>query len=109
LIIAIICDRTDIAKLLIGKGADINVRNLVDGTTALIIAARYGRTDIIRLLIDKERERVEMLRLLVRKRVERKRVERKRVERERVEMLRYFMFFTISSVFIFISYYWKNI
>ena len=35
--------------------------------------------------------------------------ERERVERERVERERYFMFFIISLVFIFISYYWKNI
>ncbi|MBI5203673.1 MAG: ankyrin repeat domain-containing protein [Nitrospirae bacterium] len=44
--------RTDIAKLLIDKGADVNVKN-ESGWTALILAAYPGRTDIAKLLIDK--------------------------------------------------------
>ena len=35
--------------------------------------------------------------------------QRKQEQRKRVERERYFMFFAISLVFIFISYYWKNI
>eukprot|EP00919_Chromeraceae_sp_WS-2016_P076936 GHVR01182052.1.p1 GENE.GHVR01182052.1~~GHVR01182052.1.p1 ORF type:complete len:116 (+),score=15.91 GHVR01182052.1:30-377(+) len=43
---------TDIARLLIDKGADVNSREN-DGYTPLIWASNRGHTDIARLLIDK--------------------------------------------------------
>lgn len=43
---------TEIARLLIEHGQDVNART-PDGDTALIIAAGQGRTDVARLLIEK--------------------------------------------------------
>ena len=43
---------TDIAKLLLKYGADINLPDYYKGSTALIHACRYGHTDIVRLLIE---------------------------------------------------------
>eukprot|EP00919_Chromeraceae_sp_WS-2016_P078253 GHVR01185308.1.p1 GENE.GHVR01185308.1~~GHVR01185308.1.p1 ORF type:complete len:144 (+),score=6.42 GHVR01185308.1:273-704(+) len=43
---------TDIARLLIDKGADVNVQDK-DEDTPLILATNKGLTDIVRLLIDK--------------------------------------------------------
>src|SRR3990167_527415 len=52
LIIATEKGHTDIALLLIEKGADLNIKNR-DGDTALIIATEKGHTDIAHLLIEK--------------------------------------------------------
>jgi ankyrin repeat protein len=47
---AIINDKTSLAKLLIFAGADLNARDN-RGNTALMYSARYGNTEIARLLI----------------------------------------------------------
>jgi ankyrin repeat protein len=44
--------KTEIVKLLIDNGADVNAIRDWDGRSALIWAASHGRTDIVKLLID---------------------------------------------------------
>jgi len=46
------CEDTDIAKMLIDKGADVNAKRISDGQTALIDAAEVADVDVVRLLID---------------------------------------------------------
>ncbi len=46
---------TDVAKLLVGKGADVNAKDS-DGATALMEASRSGRIDGVKLLVDKGAE-----------------------------------------------------
>ncbi|WP_257666120.1 ankyrin repeat domain-containing protein [Parapedobacter tibetensis] len=51
LITAAVFGKTDMAKILIDAGADLNFRNN-DGSTALISAAFFGRPEIVQLLLD---------------------------------------------------------
>lgn len=51
LITAAVFGRTDLAKLLVDAGADLNFRNN-DGSTPLISAAFFGRPEIVELLLD---------------------------------------------------------
>lgn len=51
LISAAVFGQTEIARILIESGADLNFRNK-DGSTALISAAFFGRPEIVRLLVD---------------------------------------------------------
>ena len=44
---------TEIVKLLLGKGAEVNVKNTDDGVTALFMASANGHTEIVKLLLDK--------------------------------------------------------
>jgi ankyrin repeat protein len=44
---------TEIVRLLLNKGADIDARINVDGVTSLILAARFGHTEIVKLLLGK--------------------------------------------------------
>ena len=53
LMLAIRCGETDIAKLLIEKGVNINAKDNKYGDTALMIASLRGDTDIVKLLLDK--------------------------------------------------------
>ncbi|MHC4528164.1 MAG: ankyrin repeat domain-containing protein, partial [Planctomycetota bacterium] len=53
LIAASASGQTEIAKLLIEKGADVNLREDVGGSTALLAAAFLGHTEIVEMLIDK--------------------------------------------------------
>ena len=46
--------RTEIVKLLLDKGAEVNVKNNY-GITALFIASAHGYTEIAKLLLDKWR------------------------------------------------------
>ena len=46
-------DFTEIAKMLIENGADVNVKN-EDGMTALNYADKQGHTEIVKLLRDNE-------------------------------------------------------
>ena len=41
-----------VAKLLLDKGANVNVRD-IGGETALICASRHGHVEIVRMLLDK--------------------------------------------------------
>ena len=45
--------QTEIIRLLIEKGADVNLREDVGGSTALLAAAFFGHTEIVEMLIDK--------------------------------------------------------
>ena len=45
---------TEIVKLLLDKGADVNVKNTY-GITALFMASVHGHTEIVKLLLDKWR------------------------------------------------------
>ena len=45
---------TEIVKLLLDKGADVNVKNTY-GITALFTASVHGHTEIVKLLLDKWR------------------------------------------------------
>lgn len=51
LITAAVFDKTDMARILIDAGADLDLRNN-DGSTALISAAFFGRPEIVRMLLD---------------------------------------------------------
>lgn len=51
LITAAVFGKTDMARILIDSGANINFRNK-DGSTALLSAAFFGRPEIVRLLLD---------------------------------------------------------
>lgn len=51
LITAAVFGKTDMARILIDSGADINFRNK-DGSTALLSAAFFGRPEIVRMLLD---------------------------------------------------------
>ena len=43
----------EIVKLLLEKGADINVKQTATGATALLLASQNGRTDVVKLLLEK--------------------------------------------------------
>ena len=81
-------------KILYHKYIFLDINSIFDLVQVLLFEELYDENE----QLSPERERVE-----------RERVEREREERERVERERYLMFFTISLVFIFISYYWKNV
>ena len=49
---AAVFGQTDIAKLLIGKGADVKIAN-TDGNTALHIASFFAHTELVELLLEK--------------------------------------------------------
>lgn len=51
LITAAVFGQTEMARILIESGADLNFQNK-DGSTALISAAFFGRPEIVRLLLD---------------------------------------------------------
>lgn len=51
LITAAVFGKTEMARLLIEAGADLNFRNK-EGATALLSAAFFGRPEIVRLLLD---------------------------------------------------------
>ncbi len=51
LISAITFDKTDVARVLIEGGADLNLQNY-EGSTALHVAAFFCRTEIVKLLIE---------------------------------------------------------
>ncbi|MHC4643268.1 MAG: ankyrin repeat domain-containing protein, partial [Planctomycetota bacterium] len=53
LIAASVGGQTEIARLLIEKGADVNLREDGGGSTALLAAAFFGHTEIVEILIDK--------------------------------------------------------
>ena len=53
LISAALFGRTEIAKLLINAGANLNIQNN-DGSTALITSAFFCRTDIVKMLLAKK-------------------------------------------------------
>ena len=53
LIAASVGGQTEIARLLIGKGADVKLREDGGGSTALLAAAFFGHTEIVEMLIDK--------------------------------------------------------
>ena len=44
---------TEVVKLLLEKGADVNVKRADDGTTALWIASYEGKTEVVKLLLEK--------------------------------------------------------
>ena len=46
---------TEVVKLLLDNGADVNVKNTDDGVTALFMASANGHTEIVKLLLDKWR------------------------------------------------------
>ena len=52
LILASYNGHTDTVRVLVEKGADLNVKNN-DGNTALILASARGHTDIVRMLVQK--------------------------------------------------------
>ena len=52
LISAALFGKTEIAKILIDAGADLNIQNN-DGSTALITAAFFCRLEIVKILLDK--------------------------------------------------------
>ena len=56
LIIAALFNRIEIAKLLIGAGAKLNIQNN-DGSTALITAAFFCRTEIVQLLLSEQADK----------------------------------------------------
>jgi uncharacterized protein len=56
LISAALFGKTEIAKILIGAGADINVQNN-DGSTALHTASFFCRPEIVQLLLDKRADK----------------------------------------------------
>jgi len=45
-------DQREIVRMLIERGADVNIKNS-KGMTALMIASRGGRTEIVRMLIER--------------------------------------------------------
>jgi ankyrin repeat protein len=53
LTLATLNDHTDIVKLLLDKGADVNGKYTENGVTALIVASDFGFFDIVKVLIDK--------------------------------------------------------
>jgi uncharacterized protein len=50
--IAALNGRTEIVKSLIAAGACLDLRNRHCNYTALILASRFGHTEIVKLLID---------------------------------------------------------
>jgi len=56
LISAALFGKTEIAKLLIDAGADLNVQNN-DGSTAIITAAFFCRPQIVRMLLEKKADK----------------------------------------------------
>ena len=49
---ATLYNRTDVIKLLLYEGADVNRQNLLFKDTPLHLAARYNKTEAIQLLLD---------------------------------------------------------
>ena len=45
--------RTEVVKLLLEKGADVNVKQIGTGATALIMASQGGHTEVVKLLLEK--------------------------------------------------------
>ena len=46
-------DKADIVRILADKGADVNAKEINDGTTALMHAALVWHADVVRVLLDK--------------------------------------------------------
>jgi ankyrin repeat protein len=46
----------EVVKLLLEKGADVNVKRIGDGITALAVAAQNGHTELVNLLLEKGAE-----------------------------------------------------
>ena len=54
--VALMNGHIEIAKILIGKGADLSVAENNDNLTPLLLAVAKGHTDVAKLLIDKGAE-----------------------------------------------------
>ena len=52
LMTAAMCDKMDVAKFLVDKGAAINVKSLPEGMTALLFAIKWGNLDMVRYLVE---------------------------------------------------------
>ena len=46
-------DHTEVVKLLLEKGAEVNAKESTNGVTALMMAANNGHPEVVKLLLEK--------------------------------------------------------
>ena len=53
LMLAAMKDHTEVVKLLLEKGAEVNAKESTDSATALMMAANNGHAEVVKLLLEK--------------------------------------------------------